>query len=161
MDISKLPALAQKAEQANKKISEKLKKCKPKNLDDVAQGLHNKAFEEIDCLKCANCCKTTSPIFYQRDIEKLSKYLKLKPSQFIEKYLHVDEDKDYVLNSTPCPFLDGENYCMVYNARPTACSEYPHTNRKRFYQLLNLTVKNTHICPAAYKVFEGLKEVFK
>jgi uncharacterized protein len=161
MDILKLPALAVKSAQSNKKIAEKLKKSKPKNLDDVAQDLHDKAFEEIDCLKCANCCKTTSPIFYQKDIERLAKHFRIKPSQFIEKYLHIDEDKDYVLNVAPCPFLDSENYCMVYESRPNACREYPHTDRKRFYQLLNLTLKNTHICPAAYKVMEGLREVYK
>jgi uncharacterized protein len=161
MDISKLPALALKAEQANKKLSEKLKKIKPKNLDDVARSLHQKAFEEIDCLKCANCCKTTSPIFYSKDIDRLSKHLKLKPSLFMEKYLHIDEDKDYVLNVAPCPFLGDDNYCTVYDARPNACREYPHTDRKRFYQLLNLTVKNTHICPAAQRVMEGLKDFYK
>jgi uncharacterized protein len=161
MDISKLPVNAQKAEPSNKKLAERLRKSKPKNLDNLAQELHNEAFENIDCLKCANCCKTTSPIFYQKDIERLAKHFKIKPSQFIDKYLHLDEDKDYVLNIAPCPFLDGENYCMVYEARPTACREYPHTDRKRFYQLLNLTIKNTHICPAAFKVMEGLREAFK
>jgi uncharacterized protein len=158
MDISRLPSLAANAEQANKKLVARLKKSKPKNLDDLAGEFHEQAFEEVDCLSCANCCKTTSPIFYQKDIERLAKHLKMRPTAFIEKYLHIDEDNDYVLNVAPCPFLDSENYCTVYEARPTACREYPHTDRKRFYQLLDLTLKNTFICPAAYKVMEGLKK---
>jgi uncharacterized protein len=127
-------------------------------LPSLAGEFHEQAFEEVDCLSCANCCKTTSPIFYQKDIERLAKHLKMRPTAFIEKYLHIDEDNDYVLNVAPCPFLDSENYCTVYEARPTACREYPHTDRKRFYQLLDLTLKNTFICPAAYKVMEGLKK---
>lgn len=150
--------LAEKVKKENKALVKQLKKTKPKNLDDKVHQLHDEAFEKIDCLKCANCCKTTSPIFYERDIDRLAKHLKMKPSAFIEQYLHKDEVGDYVLNEAPCPFLDYENYCMVYDSRPTACREYPHTNRKRFYQLLDLSLKNTEICPAVVDVFDGLKK---
>ena len=157
---SELTLLAKRAEAQNKKIADKLKKLKPKDLDTTAQELHTSAFETIDCLKCANCCKTTSPIFYQKDIERLAKHFRIKPSSFIEKYLHMDEDEDYVLNGAPCPFLADDNYCSVYESRPAACREYPHTDRKRFHQLLNLTIKNTFVCPAAYAVMEGLKKKY-
>lgn len=149
--------IAEKVKKENKALVKQLKKTKPKNLDDKVHQLHDEAFEKIDCLACANCCKTTSPIFYERDIDRLAKHLKMRPSAFIEQYLHKDEVGDYVLNEAPCPFLDYENYCMVYDSRPTACREYPHTNRKRFYQLLDLSLKNTEICPAVVDVFEGLK----
>ncbi|MFL5765532.1 MAG: YkgJ family cysteine cluster protein [Bacteroidia bacterium] len=160
MDLSKLKEEAGKAEPSTRKLFEQLKRKKPKNLDDVVHELHEEAFQEIDCLSCANCCKTTSPIFYDRDIDRISKRLKMRPSDFIAKYLHVDEDKDYVLNSAPCPFLDHENYCMIYEDRPTACREYPHTNRKRFFQILDLTLKNTYVCPAALQIVEKMKKKF-
>lgn len=161
MEINALKGKAKNAEQVSKKVFDKLKRNKPKELDDVFHQLHDEVFEEIDCLKCANCCKTTSPIFYERDIDRLSKRLKIKPSDFIAKYLHIDEDKDYVLNVAPCPFLDSENYCMVYDDRPTACREYPHTNRKRMYQILDLTLKNTFVCPAVFEIVENLKKHYK
>jgi Fe-S-cluster containining protein len=147
-------------EKGTVKLVTKLKKTKPNNLDDVVHNLHDDAFREFDCLTCANCCKTTSPAFYQKDIERLSKRLKMKPGQFIEQYLNVDEDDDYVLKSAPCPFLDNENHCLVYEDRPTACREYPHTNRKRFYQVLDLSVQNSAICPVVNSIFEKLKEVY-
>ena len=150
--------LADKHKKENKVLVKQLKKTKPKNLDDKVHRLHDEAFENIDCLVCANCCKTTSPTFYERDIDRLAKHLKMKPSEFIKQYLKIDEDGDYVLTTAPCPFLDYENYCMVYDSRPTACREYPHTNRKRFYQILDLSLKNTEICPAVVDVFEGLKK---
>lgn len=160
MDLSGLKELSKKAEPSTKKLFARLKSTKPKNLDQVMQELHEEAFEETDCLSCANCCKTTSPIFYQKDIERVARHLKMRPSEFIDKYLHIDEDKDYVLNTAPCPFLDADNYCSVYEHRPTACREYPHTDRKRFYQILDLTLKNTAICPAAYAIVEKLKKKF-
>lgn len=160
MDLSALKGLSKRAEPSTKKLFARLKNTKPKNLDQVMQELHEEAFEETDCLSCANCCKTTSPIFYQKDIERVARHLKMRPSEFIDKYLHIDEDKDYVLNTAPCPFLDADNYCSVYEHRPTACREYPHTDRKRFYQILDLTLKNTAICPAAYAIVEKLKKKF-
>lgn len=161
ISVDQLSTNAKKAEPFTRKLIAKLKKGKPKDLDDIAHQFHDEAFEEIDCLSCANCCKTTSPIFYDKDIERVSKHLRMKPSNFVEKYLHIDEDNDYVLNVAPCPFLGADNYCSVYEARPAACREYPHTNRKRFYQLLDLTLKNTFICPAAYAVVEKLKTRYK
>ncbi|MBL7884629.1 MAG: YkgJ family cysteine cluster protein [Bacteroidia bacterium] len=160
MELDKLKEKAKNAEAANKKLFEKLKRSKPKNLDDTFHQLHEEAFERIDCLQCANCCKTTSPIFYERDIDRLAKRLRMRPSDFIDKYLHIDEDKDYVLNVAPCPFLDSENYCLVYEDRPTACREYPHTNRKRMFQILDLTLKNTAICPAVFEITEELKKKY-
>jgi len=142
---------------ANKKLIGKLKKIRPNQLDALAHQAHDQAFEEIDCLKCANCCKTTSPGMKERDVERLARHLRRKPSVLIEEYMVLDNDGDYVFRSAPCPFLGSDNYCSVYEARPTACREYPHTNRKRFHQLLNLSLKNTEICPAVVHVFSALR----
>lgn len=161
MDLDDFKERARKASDNNKRFLEWAGKAKPNDLDKKAVQAHNEVFNEVDCLACANCCKTTSPIFYDRDIDRAAKAVRLKPSEFIEKYLTVDEDKDYVLKSSPCPFLDHENYCMIYSDRPTACREYPHTDRKRFYQVTRLTFNNTHICPAALKVVEKLKEDYR
>jgi hypothetical protein len=137
-------------------LLKKLKRLKPKNLDQQFLAFHDEVFEEIGCLKCANCCKTTSPIFLMVDIERLAKSFRIKPQVFIANYLKVDEDGDYVLQSAPCPFLDHENYCTVYKDRPAACREYPHTNRKRMHQILDETNKNTRICPAVFRIVEKL-----
>lgn len=160
MDLSKLPQKAKIAETNSRRLFENLKRKKPNNLDDIVHELHDAAFEKIDCLKCANCCKTTSPIFYDRDIDRIAKRFRIRPSDFIQQYLHKDEEGDYVLNSAPCTFLDHDNYCTIYEDRPAACREYPHTDRKRFYQILDLTLKNTFVCPAAYEIVEQMKKKF-
>jgi len=146
-------------EQENKKFLAALKKKDARRVDDAFHSVHDEVFEEINCLECANCCKTTSPIFYQNDIERIAKGLRMKPGEFIERYLRIDEDRDYVLKSSPCPFLGSDNYCSVYEDRPRACREYPHTDRKKMVQITDLTLKNTLVCPAVFEMVERLKTI--
>lgn len=143
----------------NKKYFAKLKSKPPKDLDQIFHQLHDEAFEQIDCLTCANCCKTTGPLFTQKDIERLAAHLRIKPIAFIETYLRIDEDNDYVLKSVPCPFLGSDNYCSVYDYRPNACREYPHTNQRKMHTILKETEANVSICPAVYQIVERLKQV--
>jgi len=157
MNLEEYKSKAKLKETEHKKFLDYLKKKKPKNLDIVAQEIHNEVFNEINCLQCANCCKTTGPLFTDKDIERITKKFRLKPSDFIEKYLQIDEDKDFVLRQLPCIFLDDENKCTIYEIRPKACKEFPHTDRKKLYQINNLTIKNLQICPATYEFMEKLK----
>ena len=161
MDLSEFYKTSKNKKPENTEFFRRLKNKPPKNLDSLFHENHEQVFETTDCLKCANCCKTTSPIFYQHDIERASKAVRLKPGDFIDKYLRVDEDKDFVLKQAPCPFLDAENYCSIYDSRPTACREYPHTDRKKMVQILDLTMKNTLVCPAVLKITENLKHLLK
>ena len=153
-----LPGLAADKRDESRKFFARLRKRVPKDLDQQMLELHEDVFEQTDCLQCANCCKTTSPLFTDKDIERIAKHLRLRPAEFTERYLHIDEDGDFVLNHAPCPFLGGDNYCSIYDVRPKACREYPHTDRKNFHQLFNLTIKNTEICPAAFEIVERMKK---
>ncbi len=141
----------------NKKFFSKLKKRPPKNLDSLMRELHEEEFSRTNCLECANCCKTTGPLFTQKDIERISRHFKMKPGDFIEEYLRLDEENDYVLQQVPCPFLGGDNFCSIYDQRPKACREYPHTDRKDFHKISNINIKNTAICPAAFNIVEEMK----
>ncbi len=136
----------------------RINKRSTKDLDGQFAQLHEEIFEEIDCLECANCCKTTSPVFRDKDIERISRQLGIRPAKFIEQFLKLDSDGDYVLLSSPCAFLMGDNGCSIYEDRPRACLEYPHTDRRKMVQILDLTAKNTEICPAAYRVVKQLIE---
>jgi len=156
MDLAAFKVKSQTQSVQNKKFLSSFKKRNPREVDDLFHAAHEEVFSEIDCLTCANCCKTTSPIFYQTDIERVAKALRMKPGDFIQKYLRIDEDKDYVLQSSPCPFLDDDNRCQVYQDRPKACREYPHTDRKKMVQIMDLTHKNTLVCPAVLEMVERI-----
>lgn len=157
MDLGRFKELAKSRAAENRKFLQTLKKKDARRVDDNFHSLHDEVFEDINCLDCANCCKTTSPIFYQNDIERVARKLRMKPGEFIERYLRIDEDNDYVLKSSPCPFLDADNYCAVYDERPKACREYPHTDRKKMVQITELTYRNTLVCPAVLEIVERMK----
>lgn len=145
----------------NDEFLKKLKKAKPKDLDANFHLLHEQVFEKVDCLDCANCCKTTSPIFHGTDIDRIASKLGMKRSTFIDEYLRLDEDADYVLTSAPCPFLGHDHKCFIYDARPKACKEYPHTDRKQMHQILPLTLNNTLICPAVSEIVKNINHTYQ
>jgi Fe-S-cluster containining protein len=139
-----------------KKTFRKWKQSKPKDLDQKFHSAHEQEFKKMDCLTCANCCKTTSPIFRDADIRRISKHLRMKEGQFITAYLKMDDDSDYVLQKSPCYFLGSDNKCDIYEVRPLACREYPHTDRKNMFQILELTEQNTLICPAVSRIVQKI-----
>jgi Fe-S-cluster containining protein len=120
--------------------------------------LHKVAFSKIECLQCANCCKHYSPRFKTPDIKRISKHLKMRESEFIEKYLVVDEEGDFVVNAKPCPFLGSGNHCSIYEQRPSDCRRFPYTDEDVFIKRTQLTLKNSTFCPITYYVLEKIIE---
>jgi len=161
MDLDFYRQQAQLKQKEHRKFLDGLKKKPPKNLDYLVVEKHEETFAEIDCLSCANCCKTTGPLYTEKDIDRISKHLRMKPADFESKFLRVDEDQDKVLQNLPCFFLNDDNTCSIYDVRPKACREYPHTDRKKIYQINNLTIQNTLICPATYVFVEKLRKVLE
>ena len=119
-------------------------------------ALHSAAFSHINCLNCAACCKNYSPRFKTPDIKRISRHLKLRESEFIDKYLKVDEEGDFVARSTPCPFLGQDNYCGIYEVRPSDCHRFPYTDEDVFIKRQQITLKNASFCPITYYVLEKL-----
>lgn len=118
--------------------------------------LHEEAFSEINCLECANCCKNYSPRFKQPDIKRIAKVLKMKEGDFTQQYLKMDNDGDYVVRRSPCPFLAADNTCNIYDDRPSDCRRYPYTDEDVLIKQVSLTLKNAAICPATHYVLEKL-----
>lgn len=146
------------AEKLKPSLLEYYKKNKKRlaKMDFEVHQLHDEFSSKINCLSCANCCRSLGPAIYDKDIERIAKALRIKPSEVVSSYLKVDEDGDYVFRTMPCPFLMNDNYCSIYESRPKACREYPHTDRKKFEQIYKLTVKNISTCPIAYEVMRKL-----
>jgi hypothetical protein len=141
----------------NKQFLVKAKRIR--GIEKQLPPLHDEAFSKINCLNCANCCKTISPRFKNTDIVRVAKYLGMKQGELIDNYLRRDEEGDYVVNQAPCPFLGSDNYCSIYEARPRDCENYPYTDSGEFFEYATTTLKNTTTCPAVYYVMERLKEI--
>lgn len=148
--------LTTKQKQDYQSLFQKMRRQKSSADDMRFEKAHSEVFAGVDCLQCANCCKTHSPIILQADIRRISKYLRISEHTFMSQYLLIDEDDDWVFHTQPCPFLSADNYCSIYAVRPKACAEYPHTNRKRMYQLEKITVKNAEICPAVTRILDNV-----
>jgi Fe-S-cluster containining protein len=148
-----------KSKENQKQYKQLLQRADKNKLLKQLPALHEEAFAKVDCLECSACCKNYSPRFKTPDIKRISKHLRLKESVFIEAYLKLDEDGDYVVKQSPCPFLGGDNFCSIYEARPSDCSRFPYTDEDVFIKRQNITLKNSTFCPAVFHVLEKLKAV--
>lgn len=146
----------QEAKDKQKAYKHLLEKGKFNNMLKALPELHEKAFEKIDCLQCANCCKNYSPRFKDPDIKRIAKRLRIKEGDLVDQYLRLDSDGDYVTRQSPCPFLADDNTCNIYDDRPGDCERYPYTDEDVFLKRVQLTLKNTTVCPIAFTVMEGL-----
>jgi Fe-S-cluster containining protein len=119
--------------------------------------LHEEAFSKISCLDCAGCCSGYSPRFKTPDIKRISRHLRMKEGAFIEQYLELDAEGDYVLQSLPCPFLGEGNACSIYEERPSDCRRFPYTDEDVLFKRPAITLKNADFCPAVYYVLESMR----
>lgn len=145
-----------KSAEHQKQYKQLLQRANKNEVLKKLPDLHDEAFEKIDCLKCANCCKNYSPRFKTPDIKRISKHLRLKESVFIDTYLNLDTDGDYVVKKSPCPFLGQDNNCSIYEVRPSDCERFPYTNEDVILKRPQITLKNSTFCPAVYYVLEKL-----
>lgn len=156
MDQDILKGWEKKAAEHKKAYQQFLKRAEKNKVLKQLPVLHEEAFEKIDCLSCANCCKNYSPRFKTPDVKRIAKKLSMKESVFIETYLRVDEDGDFVVKASPCPFLDADNTCSIYDFRPSDCARFPYTDEDVIVKRQALTIKNSSFCPITYYVLERL-----
>ena len=119
-------------------------------------GLNEEAVSRVDCLQCAGCCRSYSPRFKTPDLKRISRHLRLKESEFITRYLRVDEEGDFVTRTSPCPFLGADNFCSIYEQRPSDCRRFPYTDEDVFIKRPSLTLKNASFFPISFHVLDRL-----
>ena len=149
----------QEGKKETQQILKKLKKKKGKQLDELADEIHDQVFKKINCLDCASCCSGIPPIVTKTDAARIAKEFGMKPTEFEEQYLTVDEDGDTVMNTSPCPFLQKDNKCLIYDIRPKACRQFPHTNNLDFSKNMKLHHLNAQICPGVFHILRNLDQV--
>lgn len=135
-----------------KKIFLEIRKKPGKQAEKVAFEAEKAVFEHTDCLGCARCCKGYNAILEEEDVIRISAHLKLEPHQFAATYMMVDEDDEWCLNGSPCPFLQADNKCSIYPVRPASCADYPHMGSPGLVNREELTLINADICPAVDEI---------
>lgn len=123
--------------------------------DSALEVVHNQVFRDVDCLECANCCKSAPPIVLQKDIKRIAAFLKIPPKTFKRKYVLTDIDGSMSFDRVPCVFLQEDNRCSIYEVRPEACRDFPHLT-KDFKARTSLHMNNYSICPASQKIIDHI-----
>jgi uncharacterized protein len=146
-----------------KRFLSKVEKNPPRGLDALAEVLDKEVWREIDCLSCANCCKTMSPTFTTKDIKRIATHFEITLKEFKEKWLFFDEeDGDWMNTNQPCQFLNTKNnMCSIYEVRPVDCAGFPHLTKKKTTEYIHVHQQNIAYCPATYKFVEKLEERMK
>ena len=152
-------AVSEKEE--NKNFLKSLPQIDKKLVHSTLVNTHNEVFAEIDCLQCANCCRTEPAILTPGDAKRIAKHLGTSPKQFIRQYAIEDINGELMLNGVPCKFLQSNNTCSIYEVRPEACRRFPHTHEAEFPSRTNLNLANTIVCPAAYHITKRLQQSLK
>ncbi len=103
-----------------------------KNLGELSEIYHTiqeihplklKILKNVTCRRCGWCCKSCNAMLSQQDIDLLCKYLQCNFEELYEKYMDKNARIPYL--KLPCPFLNEDNDCDVYPARPKTCKEFP------------------------------------
>ncbi|MEO0310738.1 MAG: hypothetical protein RIQ89_395 [Bacteroidota bacterium] len=133
-------------------------KRKYRGKDALAIKSNKEAFEVIDCLKCANCCKTMTPTWKKSEVKRVAFHLGMSYQQYYDKYLYLDDNGDIMNKKTPCQHLGKGNKCSVYEIRPSDCSGFPHTQYKEFYRYEHIHRQNIEYCPITMHVVSKMYE---
>ena len=70
-------SMAKSHKKSHKALLKELKKEKHGTVDLLFSKAHDEVFECTDCMDCGNCCRTTGPMYTQRDIERVANHLKM------------------------------------------------------------------------------------
>ncbi len=158
MDLKKFDKKVANKKAGLKKFLKKLDKIVPENMEDLVQEVDKTVWEDIDCLACANCCKTMTPTYNRKDIRRIADHFGMKPKQFKEKWLYKDKNGDWMNVSTPCQFLQEDHKCSIYEIRPDDCAGFPHHDKKDFDLYNDTYAQNVTRCPATFELVSRLKK---
>lgn len=161
LTLRKFKTLVNKNKKAFRTFLTRLENKPPKNLDALAVVADKQVWPEVDCLSCANCCKTMSPTFNTKDLQRISAHFNMTVQQFKDKWLYYDKkDNDWMNKKQPCQFLNVEdNKCSIYPIRPDDCAGFPHLTKKKMTDYMHVHKQNIAYCPATYKMVEKMKDL--
>jgi Fe-S-cluster containining protein len=136
----------------------KMERNQPRRLNVLTEKLEKEVWGEVDCLTCANCCKTMTPTFTAADMKRISAHFGQTVDEFKAKWLRKErkKDGDWMNKVEPCQFLNlTDNKCSIYEIRPADCAGFPHLT-KSMKDYVHVHKQNIEYCPATYKLVEKM-----
>jgi len=134
-----------------------LSRRKVRGIDPLAQRMNKEAFQKIDCLQCANCCRVMTPTWKKTEVKRVAEHVGMTYDEYFKKHLYIDKTGDIMNKKTPCQHLAADNKCSIYEIRPKDCSGFPHTQSREFKLFIPEThIQNLSYCPATFYVVEKM-----
>lgn len=149
--------LKEKEKSRQLRILERVKKRKP-DFSQISE-IHESVFGQFDCLSCANCCKTARPTFNRTDIRRIARHMGYTEGELEKAYLQEDAQGDFVPRTMPCPFLESNNDCRIYDVRPASCRSFPHTDVRDAWNRSKHMAATAQVCPAAFAIIQRLAQI--
>jgi len=135
-------------------------------LDAQFKALHDEIFENYDCSKCANCCKTFGIVINDEDTKRMADFLGMTEVDFCKHYLTWTDDDDddgekqRIFKSEPCQFLDDDGRCRIQEVKPEICRAFPHTDNPDRLMSMYSVIASAEICPVVFEILERLKVIY-
>jgi Fe-S-cluster containining protein len=122
-------------------------------LDHKATILH--AFE---CQSSGHCCKAPGFVYVTtQDISNMAHTLGMSVQSFRSFFVRKHNGWDVVASpyfQSDC-FLNNQNKCKVYEARPTACQTYP--DWPSIWESEKTLLAESELCPGLKKAIKDVK----
>lgn len=132
--------------------------------DKPFQIIATEVQRHIDCTACGNCCRHSLVSVGRQEIEEIARCLGTTPEEFAGLYTAPDPDapaRRILLDSGEgCVFQDG-NLCIVYEARPRACRDFPHVGvgTHSLGGRPSSLARWAALCPIIYNALERYKQL--
>ena len=132
--------------------------------DKRFQILASEVQRHVDCTACANCCRHSLVSVNKLEIETIAENLGTTPEAVTRLYTVPDSDAPAlpILRSSKdgCVFLEG-NLCMIYEARPKACRDFPHiaVGTHSLGGRPSSLGRWAALCPILFNAFESYKRI--
>ncbi|RYY56437.1 MAG: YkgJ family cysteine cluster protein [Chitinophagaceae bacterium] len=156
IDLDLFRKTAKEHKRRMKRFLSKAEGFPTRRLQAITIEVEKQVWQEIDCLSCANCCKTMTPTFNLQDTKRIARFLGESVESFREKWLKKERsgDRDWINKKEPCQFLNlKDNKCSIYEVRPADCAGFPHL-RKKLRDYVHVHKQNISHCPATYRFVE-------
>jgi Fe-S-cluster containining protein len=97
-------------------------------VEDIPKDVYRFLRDNHKCVGCGKCCHCYPIVIVPQDIKRAACALHMTPRDFKKEYTIPypgDARLSTFKKAAPCIFLDENNRCKIYAARPDVCKNYP------------------------------------